>query len=126
MVLVDFWATWCGPCVKKFPALVRLHHEYGPKGLVVLGVSFDEPDQADKVRTFLARQRATFPNVIVPARTRDEVRFLAGRFGYGGGIPHVALFDKSGKRVWDTEADGHGEFDLEQRITTELAKGPPP
>jgi hypothetical protein len=93
---------------------------------VVLGVSFDEPDQADKVKTFLARRRATFPNVIVPPRTADEVRFLAGRFGYGGGIPHVVLFDKSGRRVWDTQADGFGDFELEQRITTELAKAPQP
>lgn len=43
VVLLDFWATWCGPCRMTIPVLIRLHNQYKDKGLVILGVSVDDP-----------------------------------------------------------------------------------
>lgn len=46
VVLVDFWASWCGPCKKSFPVMKELHDTYGPKGFVILAISLDEQKAA--------------------------------------------------------------------------------
>jgi cytochrome c biogenesis protein CcmG/thiol:disulfide interchange protein DsbE len=50
VVIVTFWATWCGPCREELPLLSRYAHEHAQQGLVVLGFSLDEPDQLNQVR----------------------------------------------------------------------------
>ena len=54
-VLVDFWATWCKPCLSSLTELERWHRAYGPNGLTVIGVSVDGPRNQAKVRPFAAR-----------------------------------------------------------------------
>lgn len=61
VVLVDFWASWCGPCKISFPCLNRLQEKYGSKGLVIIGVGVDE-DPA-KYKAFAGKMGAKFPLV---------------------------------------------------------------
>ncbi|MEO5617224.1 MAG: redoxin domain-containing protein [Candidatus Eisenbacteria bacterium] len=63
ITLLDFWATWCVPCVKNAPELNRLHREWSGRGFQVLGISIDEGG-VKKVRPFLKRHAVKYPLVV--------------------------------------------------------------
>ena len=63
VVLLDFWATWCAPCVYAMPTLQAVHTRYGPEDFVVLGVN-QEPEQTEKVRRFMTERGLTFDTVV--------------------------------------------------------------
>ncbi len=69
VVLVNVWATWCVPCRVELPHLERLHRQYGPEGLVVLGVSIDGPESSAEVDPQARRYGLTFP-VLLDEETR--------------------------------------------------------
>jgi len=58
VVYVDFWASWCGPCAQSFPYMNKLHREYQPKGLEIVGVNLDEEPQ--EAQAFLTKTPAQF------------------------------------------------------------------
>ena len=102
VVLLNFWATWCPPCVEEMPSLERLHRTLGPEGLVVLGVSADDSD--DDVRAFLPKVDVTFPIL------RDPGGRVASSVYRATGFPETFLIDREGRIVkifigpaeWDT------------------------
>lgn len=59
-VILDFWATWCKPCIKGFPALQQIHDKYKERGLTVLAVSVDSPKSRSRIAPFIASQKYTF------------------------------------------------------------------
>jgi thiol-disulfide isomerase/thioredoxin len=128
VVVIDFWATWCAPCVKKFPRLVEWDKKYRDKGLLVISVSDDKagpPGTYDKqkVLNFLGDQKATFTHFIKSEPKKDEDKF-AKRFGMEGGVPFLAIFGKDGKKVWDSEQEEKQPSDeaLAKLIEAALAK----
>lgn len=118
VVLIDCWATWCGPCVASFPKLVEKHKHYAEKGLAVMSLSVDDQGDTDEVIAFLQKNGATFTNMHLQ-RDAAAQKKMQQRFLYKGSIPHAVLFDKTGERVWA----GHPmDPKLESKIVAELDK----
>ena len=86
-VLLNFWATWCPPCIEEIPSLNLIHERLSDQGLVVLGVSVDE--DKDEYDRFLERARVRFPTVRDPER---RVSTLFGTLKY----PETYLIDPEG------------------------------
>ncbi len=60
VVLLNVWATWCGPCKVEMPSIEALHKSMGPKGLHIVAVSIDDPGKANDIRAFLTANNLTF------------------------------------------------------------------
>lgn len=98
VVLVDFWATWCKPCIATMPELQKLHDAYSAKGLTVVGVSIDETGAKD-VEPFLAKRKFTYPMLLDQNGTWEKWGVRA--------IPALFLLDKNGQivRQWTGKPD---------------------
>ena len=99
VVLVDVWATWCAPCVERFPHMVSLYQQYKSRGVEF--VSMDVDDREDKAaveraRQFLIRQKAVFRNYLMDENIMDSFDKLGVQ-----GIPDVMLYDRSGRMRYD-------------------------
>ena len=127
VVVVDCWATWCAPCVKKFPHLVEMHKKYAEKGLVCVSLSMDKYGDEDaynkeKVLKFLKDKGAAFPNFIVAEPKKDEEALLKVLGDYSA-IPYMVIFDRNGKKAWASDEKPKLDNEqLEKFIEQELAK----
>jgi len=88
IVLLDFWASWCGPCAKSFPSLDALYKEYRERGVVVLGINLDEDPAA--MGAFLKKRPVSFPIV------RDAKQKLVAKANVGS-MPTSLILDRSGR-----------------------------
>jgi len=96
VVVLNLWATWCGPCREEFPALARLDREYSDQGVVVIGLTADEPDAVESlVKPFVAEVGAEF--TILVKDHGDPMAFLDGlNPKLSGAIPETIIYDREG------------------------------
>ena len=92
-LLINFWATWCAPCVHEMPLIDRFHREYGPRGWQVLGLAVDRPAP---VAEFLARVKVGFP---IGLAGLDGMDLLHGLGNAQGGLPFTVVINAAGQLV---------------------------
>jgi peroxiredoxin len=107
VVIVNFWATWCGPCQQELPRLERLHQRYEKAGLVLLGINLD--DDMDRGRTMAQRLTLSFPMLF------DRVKDVARLYELES-MPMTVFIDREGviRHVHETFRKDDESLYLEQ------------
>lgn len=116
VVLVDFWATWCAPCLAELPDLKTLFGRYRDRGFTILAISLDEPEQTPLVKRFVRERGVPYP--VLLAGGMDQIPA-----GYDfQGLPTAYLVDQEGRVVKVYSGQKH-IAELDRDIASLLKKG---
>lgn len=116
VVLLDFWATWCKPCIEMYPEMREWVKEFGPHGLVILGITNHSRQTSAQVKRFFDRQKLPWPVAIDP-KDRTHIDYGVSP------IPHTFLIDRKG--VVRMEHRGGGDLtSVKNKLRELLAERP--
>ena len=110
-VIIDFWATWCAPCLKELPKLDKMQKQFGDS-LLVIAISTDKPRKKNEVKRHIKSQKFKFTTLL---DTRGEARKLLNIKN----IPFTLLIDKNGEIVYDHLGYNTGD---EKHLAEQLKK----
>lgn len=118
VVLLNFFATWCVPCHKEFPDIVKLQGKYKAQGLQVIEVSMNDVSEKDEMQKFLNEQKPPFPVYLASSTEDDFYKAVDSRWDTA--LPMTMIYDRDGKvRYYYGEARNLEQF--EKDITPLLA-----
>ena len=109
VLVVNFWAPWCGPCRAEMPGFDRLQQQFGAQGLQFVGIALDAPD---KVTAFLADHPVSYPVLQGAVGGQELARAAGNRLG---GLPYTLILDRRGTPV-ATLTGGLDEARLERLV----------
>jgi thiol-disulfide isomerase/thioredoxin len=127
VVVINFWATWCPPCVKEMPELAAFWREFDGKGVRFLSISADHQSLRDStVIPFVKSYEVPFPVRILYVDSPDEINAALpltweGR-QWDGALPATFVFDRDGNQVWSTVGEVTRDS-LAEKVTPLLATG---
>lgn len=97
LLVVNFWATWCAPCREEMPQLAKLAQKYRARGLELVTISCDEPEQAARAVQFLITAGISSANAYIKS-TADDDRFISSVDPkWSGALPALFIYDHNGK-----------------------------
>lgn len=97
VILVNFWATWCAPCVKEIPDLIKLEEKYKAHGLKLIAVSMDEPEELESnVKPFVAKRFPGFVSYLCKESDHDKFASVIDP-AWNEIMPTNFLIDRTGK-----------------------------
>ena len=100
VLVINFWATWCGPCVAEFPEFVALDQKYRSQGVKIIGISADETgDIKSKVIPFVKEAKARFAIFVQDVEDPQEMIDVVSK-DWPGVLPATFVFDKQGKLAY--------------------------
>jgi thiol-disulfide isomerase/thioredoxin len=105
IVMLDFWATWCGPCIKEIPHMKVAYSEWGGKGFEILGINIDDAGKEEQVAAFLEKNEMPWPQIYGGKGWDSEISVQHDV----GGIPFVLLVDCDSGKIIGTSKNLRGE-----------------
>lgn len=116
VVLLNFWATWCGPCRKEIPDIIQISNSMSSKGVMVIGVALEKGKDANlnisKVKTYAEKQGIPYINIIGNESIMEA-------YGGIGSIPQTLIIDKAG-RIAETMVGSKSKEELMESINRAL------
>ncbi len=120
VVVLSFWATWCGPCKEEMPHLEALYKEHKDQGLVVLSISSDDARTASQVKPFIKRSRYSFPVVL------DKQSTVTGTYNPTKTLPFTVIIDRDFQQAYTHSGYNPGdEKELAKKVVELLAQPAP-
>ena len=111
VVVLNFWATWCGPCRREIPGFMEVYNQYKDKGVVIVGVSLDQ-EGWEVVRPYIDRAKITYPIVVGDGE-------LAEAYQLPNAIPATYIVDKKGN-ITKSHVGYMSKSDLEGAVKSVL------
>lgn len=115
LTVIDFWATWCQPCVRSIPLLNEIAEDFKARGVSFIGISIDGPRNQSKVKPFIQSMGVTYPII------RDVDSELMSELGVSA-VPTLLIYDSGGELVYFHEGFKPGdEQTIRDHISEELS-----
>jgi thiol-disulfide isomerase/thioredoxin len=121
ILFINFWATWCAPCMEEFPEIQKMVRMYDERQVDFVTVSVNSPDEKKLVLNFLQKQHAFNRNLLLNSNDAAEaVAAFGGTSDWKGAVPYTAIIGANGKILYSTQGGVMNPMDVRRALLKQL------